>query len=71
MLLGLSEHIHNDGVWRFFGNCGDEKRVSALDSYFESNPLPAINLYFSHLKDALLSTITSLSYAAFYALTVQ
>lgn len=19
----LSEHIHNDGVWRFFGNCGD------------------------------------------------
>ena len=46
----LSEHIHNDGVWRFFGNCGDEKRVSALDSYFESNPSPAVNLYFLALE---------------------
>ena len=27
----FSERTHNDGVWRFFGNCGDEKRVSALD----------------------------------------
>ena len=46
----LSEHIHNDGGWRFFGNCGDEKRVSALDSYFESNPSPAVNLYFLALE---------------------
>ncbi len=41
----FSEHAHNDEVWRFFGNCGDEKRVSALGSYFESNPSPAVNLY--------------------------
>lgn len=46
----FSERTHNDGVWRFFGNCGDEKRVSALDSYFGSNPLPAINLYFLALE---------------------
>lgn len=33
-----------------FGNCGDEKRVSALDSYFGSNPSPAVNLYFLALE---------------------
>lgn len=46
----FSEHAHNDNVWRFFGNCGDEKRVSALDSYFGSNPSPAVNLYFLALE---------------------
>lgn len=46
----FSEHAHNDEVWRFFGNCGDEKRVSALGSYFESNPSPAVNLYYLALE---------------------
>lgn len=46
----FSEHAHNDEVWRFFGNCGDEKRVSALDSYFGSNSSPAVNLYFLALE---------------------
>ena len=42
----FSEHAHNDEVWRFFGNCGDKERVSALGSYFGSNPSPAVDLYF-------------------------
>lgn len=46
----FSEHAHNDEVWRFWGNCGDEKRVSVLGSYFESNPSPAVNLYFLALE---------------------
>lgn len=46
----FSEHAHNDTVWWFFGNCGDERRVSALGLYFESNPLPAVNLYFLALE---------------------
>ena len=46
----FSERAHNDEVWRFFGNCGDERRVFALGSCFESNPLPAVNLYFLALE---------------------
>lgn len=47
----FSEHVNDaNGVWRFFGNYGDERHVSALGSYFKSSPLPAVNLYFLALK---------------------
>lgn len=46
----FSEHAHNDEVWRFFGNCADERRISALGSCFGSNPSPAVTLYFLALE---------------------
>ncbi|WP_019128974.1 hypothetical protein [Enorma massiliensis] len=47
----FSERVNDvNEIWRFFGNCGDERRVSALSSCFESNPSPAVDLYFLALE---------------------
>ena len=46
----FSEHAHNDEVWRFFGNCADERRIASLGLYFNSNPLPIVKLYFFALE---------------------
>lgn len=47
----LSECVHDtNAVWLYFGNCQDERHVSSLESYFKSNPLPAVKLYFLALK---------------------